>query len=215
MDSLKETNAKTRRAYNLVARKYHELFHDELKEKAYDRELLDGFAGRLPKGAFVCDAGCGPSGHIGRYLTDKGVRVVGVDVSDRCVELARKHNPGMRFERQDIGAMTFASGSFDGVVAYYSIIDTPKRHMERIFREFQRVLKPAGALLVVVKAGTEEGYIYDLLGLKTEIYFTLFSEKEIGDYFTKCGFRLDFLDRRDPYGFEIQSERIFAIGIKV
>jgi len=100
------------------------------------------------------------------------------------------------------------------MISYYSIIDTPKKYVSRIFSEFHRVLKPDGHLLVAVKAGTTEGYIKDLLGLKTEIYFTLFTEKEITSYFEKAGFLLEFIERRNPYDFEISNERIFAIGNK-
>jgi 2-polyprenyl-3-methyl-5-hydroxy-6-metoxy-1,4-benzoquinol methylase len=72
-----------------------------MAEKEYDRRLLDAFAARFAKGARLCDAGCGPSAHIGRYLFDKGLSVVGVDIADRCVELARAHNPKMEFKRGD------------------------------------------------------------------------------------------------------------------
>jgi len=214
MDTLKEINAKTRQAYNLAARKYHEIFHNEMNEKEYDRKLLDGFARRFGRDSLVCDAGCGPSAHIGRYVFDKGIPVVGVDISDQCVELAREHNPGMKCARADIAKLPFADGTIDGIIAYYSIIDTPKRHVGRIFREFHRVLKPRGSLLTAVKAGDSEGYLPELLGIKTEIYFTLFTEEEIAGYYRQAGFRLGFFERRDPYGFEIKAERIFAIGRK-
>jgi len=214
MDSLEETNSKTRQAYDLAARKYHDLFHDEMNEKEYDRNLLDGFAGKFSKDALICDAGCGPSGHIGRYVFEKGLPVIGIDLSEKCVESARRNNPGIRFERGDIGRMEFAGETFSGIIAYYSIIDTPKKYVGRIFREFYRVLKPNGYLLVVVKAGNSEGYLPELLGIKTEIYMSLFSEEEISGYFEHGGFHLEFLEKRTPYGFEINADRIYAIGKK-
>jgi len=214
MNSLEVVNAKTRQAYNLAADKYHQLFHDEMSEKAYDRQLLDRFAGSFDKDSLVCDAGCGPSAHIGRYLFDKGIPVLGVDISDRCVELARRHNPEMRFKRSDMGALAFADETFDGVIAYYSIIDTPRSCTGRLFREFHRVLRPGGRLLVAVKAGTTEGWVSDLLGIETEIWFGLFTQDEIRRYFEAAGFRVEFLEQRNPYDFEINAERIFAIGIR-
>lgn len=214
MDSLQVINSKTRQAYNLAAQRYHDLFHNEMNEKAYDRKLLDAFAAGFGEDAVICDAGCGPSGHIGRYLFDKGIQVVGVDISDECVELARQHNPDMSFECGDIGNLPFDDGSFDGIIAYYSIIDTPKRYVGEIFAEFRRVLKPGGYLLVAVKAGTTEGYIDDLLGIKTEIYFALFTKEEIAGYLEQAGFLLEFIEQRNPYDFEISNERVFAIGKK-
>ena len=214
MDSIEVINSKTRQAYNLAARRYHELFHDEMSRKEYDRNLLDHFSNSFNQVSFICDAGCGPSGHIGRYILDKGIPIVGVDIADRCIQLGREYNPQMQFAICDIGAMPFRNETFDGIIAYYSIIDTPKNYIGRLFREFHRVLKPSGRLLVAVKAGIAEGYLTELLGIETEIYFTLFNLDEIRKYFQDGKFKLEFLEQRNPYQFEIESERIFAIGRK-
>ena len=214
MKSRASALSQTRRAYDLAAQKYHDLFHNELREKEYDRKLLDAFAEKFVPGAVILDAGCGPSAHIGRYLFDKGLRVIGVDVSERCVEIARGFNPEMTFECEDIAGLSFEPDFFDGVVAYYSIIHTPKMFIGALFDEFHRVLAPGGYLLVAVKAGTSEGFLPEFLGIRTDIYFSLFTESEIEMYFKKAGFALDLIERRNPYDFEIKNERIFAIGRK-
>ncbi len=215
MDTLKFINLLTRQAYNLAAQKYHDLFHNEMNEKEYDRKLLDLFATKFKKDSLICDAGCGPSGHIGRYLFDKGINVVGIDISEKCVELAQFYNPDMNFKCADIASMPFDDNTFDGLISYYSIINTPKIYVNKIFTEFRRVLKPDGYLLVAVKAGTTEGYIADLLGIKTRNYFSHFTKEEIVAYFSEAGFLLEFFDKRNPYDFEISNERIFAIGKKL
>jgi ubiquinone/menaquinone biosynthesis C-methylase UbiE len=214
MDSLEQISLLTQQAYNLAAQKYHDLFHNEMNEKEYDRKLLDSLAAKFTNDSLICDAGCGPSGHIGRCLFEKGIKVVGVDISEKCVELARLNNPGMKFECADISSMPFDDNSFNGLISYYSIINTPKIYVSRIFAEFRRVLKPGGYLLVAVKAGFAEGYIDDLLGIKIKIYSALFTQEEIVGYFKEAGFALEFIDKRNPYDFEISNERIFAVGEK-
>lgn len=215
VNSLQSINSFTRQAYNLAAQKYHDLFHNEMNKKEYDRKLLDSFAARFNKNSLICDAGCGPSAHIGRYLFDKGMKVVGVDISEKCIELAKLHNSEMKFECADISSMPFDDNSFDGLISYYSIINTPKNYVNNLFDEFHRVLKPNGYLLVAVKEGTTEGFIDDLIGIKTKSYFTLFTLDDIISYFKDGGFEIDFIDKRNPYDFEISNERIFAFGKKV
>lgn len=214
METLDSIHSKTRNAYNLAADRYHELFHNEMNEKEFDRNLMDGFANRLKPGSLICDAGCGPSAHIGRYLFDKGINVIGVDISDRCIELATQNNPMMQFKCNDIVKMDFDDSIFDGIVAYYSIIHTPKRFVSLLFDEFFRVLKTNGYLLVAVKVGESEEMLTELIGIKTEIYFSLFTRKEIKGYFENSGFVIDSMEQRNPYDFEIKNERIFAIGKK-
>ena len=141
--------------------------------------------------------------------------VIGVDISDRCIEMAGALNPNMRFRREDMMNLSFGREVFDGVVSYYSNIHTPKKFIGKIFHEFNRVLRPDGYLLVAVKAGEEEKYIHDLLGMKTEVYFSLFQEREIECYFKTAGFTVDFIERRNPYDSEIMNERIFALGRKL
>jgi len=215
MDSIKSINSNTRQAYNLTAQKYHDLFQNEMNEKEYDRKLLDTFSTKFNNESLICDAGCGPSGHIGRYLFDKGIKVIGVDISEKCVELTRINNPNMKFECADIGSMPFDENSFDGLISYYSIINTPKIYVSRIFAEFHRVLKPGAYLLTAVKAGTAEGYVDNLLGINTKIYSALFTQEEITAYYDQASFKLEFIDKRNPYDFEINNERIFAIGKKM
>jgi 2-polyprenyl-3-methyl-5-hydroxy-6-metoxy-1,4-benzoquinol methylase len=215
MNSLESINTQTMRAYNLAAEKYHSLFKDELEYKEYDRMLLDFFADKLTQGSHICDAGCGPSGHIGRYLANKGMVITGIDISNRCIELAAALNPDIHFVCEDISKMSFEDESFDAVVSYYSIIHTPKNLVHSLIREFYRVLKPEGILLVVVKAGSEESIQNELIGIETNIMLSLYSEGEIRETLIRNGFDIFFIEKRNPYDFEIKKERIFVIGRKI
>jgi len=42
-----------------------------------------------------------------------------------------------------------------------------------------------------------------------------FFVKKLPGYFKEAGFALEIIDERNPFGFEISDERIFAIGRKV
>jgi len=214
INELKKINRDTVRSYALIALKYHELYKDEMSKKEYDRRMLDEFASGFPPEALICDAGCGPSCQIGRYLFEKGFGVIGIDISPECVEIARRYNPSMTIMEMDMSEMAFADGSLQGIFSYYSIVHTPKELVPRIFSEFRRVIKVGGKLLVVAKDGETEGYTDEILGTRAEIYFSNYSEEEVKKYFADSGFRILKSDRREPYDFEISAKRVYVLGEK-
>ncbi len=205
----------TEKAYDIVADKYHELFKDELGYKAFDRKLLNNYAGYFHSESKIYDMGCGPSGHIGKYLFDQGYDVTGIDISRSCVAMASSYNPEMTFRQMDMSELDIEDQSIDGIIAYYSIIHVPKCDVSRFFAEFRRTLKLGGKLLVSVKAGDNEGYLHNVLGCDASIYFSHFSKSEISGYFSENGFDLISLEERSPYAEELDVKRIFAIGEKI
>jgi hypothetical protein len=76
------------------------------------------------------------------------------------------------------------------------------------------VLKKGGMILVVIKRGSSEGYVNDLLGFKTRLYSTYFTEEELENCLQNSGFELISMETRQPYEFEIPVERIYAAGKK-
>ena len=212
---IEQINELTKLAYEKTADKYHENFKNEIEQKEYDRLLLDKFSALLEDNSIICDAGCGPSGHIGKYLANKGFDIVGIDISQRCIEIATAYNPDIVFKTMDMMDTNFENSFFDGIVSYYSILYTPKEYVNKIFSEYARILKQNGKLLLVVKKGDNEGFINDAWYEGNKVYFTHFVENEIKAYFAANNIRLDFLNTRKPYEFEFNVERIYAIGTKI
>ncbi|MCK5592774.1 class I SAM-dependent methyltransferase, partial [Candidatus Bathyarchaeota archaeon] len=153
MEELAEANENTKKSYDLVAEKYHELFKDEMKQKEFDRLLLDMFANYFDTESTICDMGCGPSGHIARHLYDKGLNVFGIDISEKCIEIAQRESPEMKVQTMDMTRLDIVDEAIDGIISFYSIIHTPKQFVEVLFSEFKRVLRKGGKILVVVKKG--------------------------------------------------------------
>ena len=214
MDTLKNINQKTREAYNKAAEKYKQLFYNELDKKEFDRNILDEFSSYFHSDSIVLDAGCGPCGHTTSYLSKKGFNVIGIDISEKCIELAMEHNSDVHFEVGDFSELKYRNNYFDGIISYYSLIDTPKIFVKNVLYEFKRVLKPGGVLLLTVKEGRTEGYQNELLGIEVEIFFTLFTKDEIRLYLTESGFEIITLHQRQPYTDEIEIDRIFVLAKK-
>ena len=70
----------------------------------------------LEPGMRVLDVGCGPGRHA-RALGERGIEVLGVDISERFVQIAREDAPpGVRFERMDARELPF-DGEFDAAIS--------------------------------------------------------------------------------------------------
>lgn len=70
----------------------------------------------LAKGDRVLDVGCGPGRHA-RALGERGIRVLGVDISQRFVDLAAEGAPaGVEFRRMDARELPF-DAEFDAVIS--------------------------------------------------------------------------------------------------
>ena len=212
---LQEITELTRMTYNVCAHKYHDLFNDELAQKEFDRNILNNFAKYFQSNSLIYDMGCGPSGHIGYFIHNKGFKVIGVDICDQCIELAKNFHPTMKFLRMDMSNLDIKSFSADGIISYYSIIHTPKKYVDIIFSEYRRILKKRGKLLLTVKEGSSEGIIENFLESGKQIYFTYFTQEEIKGFLENNGFNILTLQNRIPLEEEIAVNRIYAIGEKI
>lgn len=96
MTASENWNSKLVDSYNSVAERYAEQFFHELDRKPVDRDILDRYAKTLQGRGTVYDLGCG-IGHIARYLHTLGIEMIGLDISPRMIEIARRLNPGSHF----------------------------------------------------------------------------------------------------------------------
>jgi SAM-dependent methyltransferase len=110
-------------------------FHDSLY-----RELIRKY---LKPGQRVLDAGCGRYLRFCKELSDTAT-VVGIDLD--TIFDTNNHSAPFAI-RGDLGWLPFPSGHFDMVISRSVVehLDEP----ERVFREFSRVLRPGGKVVVI------------------------------------------------------------------
>lgn len=87
---------------------------------------IDKLVGVLPAGAKVLELGCGAGVPSTQALIKHGFDVTGVDISASQIALAKAHIPEATLIQSDMMALAFEPGSFDAVVAFYSIFHLPK-----------------------------------------------------------------------------------------
>lgn len=100
-----------------------------------------------PKGKHILFAGCGDAEEA-RGLIERGAKVTGVDISEKCIELARKKFPDQDFEAMDFEKTTFKNQSFDAIVAIFAVMY--KASLDSVFKEFKRLIKKDGHIIIVV-----------------------------------------------------------------
>ena len=105
--------------------------------------LLD--AAHVQAGRTVLDAGCG-TGNLAAAAASRGASVVGTDLSDGMVTLARERHPKIEFRQADAEQLPFPDMTFDSVVSNLLVPHLPRP--EAGIDELARVLKPGGRLAV-------------------------------------------------------------------
>src|SRR5436190_6144262 len=105
------------------------------------------WAAQVVSGKRVLDAGCGV-GYGSSMLAEAGsAEVVGVDVAEAVLEVARMRMPAnVELRTGDVRKLAFDDASFDVVVCFEVIEHIDRR--DAMLGELRRVLAPGGVLLV-------------------------------------------------------------------
>jgi ubiquinone/menaquinone biosynthesis C-methylase UbiE len=197
-------------SYDRIAEEYTSRIAGELEHKPLDRMLLDEFAAGLKEAGRVCELGCGP-GHVARYLHDRGVDILGIDLSPGMLDQARKLNPAIEFRQGNMLALDVEDGSWAAIVAFYSIIHIPRTDILQALREMFRALKPGGLLFLAFHIGLEVLREENLWGHQVSLDVVFYARKEVERYLGLAGFTIEDSLERDPYSPEVeyQSRRAY------
>ena len=117
-------------------------------------------AAEVEKGTRLLDVACGP-GHLANAAHLEGASVVGVDFSDRMVEIARVAHPHLDIREGNAEQLQFDDESFDAVVMSFGMLhlDNPTQAIA----ETARVLRPGGRFAFTVWATPEHAKGFQLV----------------------------------------------------
>jgi len=136
--------------------KMGETYHNFRDNEKFNNEL-EKFAELLPSLGTVLDAGCGVGQPVSQFLERKGFKVTGVDISKRMIELAKENVPGGTFLQQNILTLDFPDNTFDGLICVYTLWHIPRENHSQIIRNFHRMLKDDGILVLNTGVNESEG----------------------------------------------------------
>ncbi len=106
----------------------------------------------LERGAKILDVPCGTGRHALAF-GQRGMEVVGVDISPSCLKLARKNCKGLKnikVKAGDMGQLDWARNQFDLVTNMFSSFGYFKTAGEnkRVLAGFKSALRPGGAVVI-------------------------------------------------------------------
>jgi SAM-dependent methyltransferase len=200
--------------YDTVAVEYAVTFSGEHGKKPKDQEILHRFAQEIGDRRPVWDFGCGP-GQTTAYLNDLGIKISGLDLSEKMLGQARTIHPGVHFQKGNILELDFENDSIAGVVMFYAIVHFTQEQVGLAFREVCRVLQPGGLFLLTYHIGEGAIHIDEFLGKKVDLDFLFFTTDFIASCLKDNGFdKIDVIER-DPYpGVEYESRRAYVFAKK-
>lgn len=201
-----------RDSYDSAAEGYADHLFRELEQKPLDRHLLNRFAEATKGAGTVADLGCGP-GHVSKYLHEQGVSMIGVDLSSRMIEVARRLTSGIDFRVGDMGKLDFDDAGLAGIVAFYSIVHFEPAGLPAVFGEMRRVLRRDGFAMIAFHIGNEVVPVEEMFGAAVELDFHFHLPGDVIEALRMSGFRVIEHIERDPYeGAEYPTRRCYLLA---
>ena len=146
----------TRATYDAIAGEYRQRTREPFG--GLD-EQVRAFLGRVPDQGLVADIGCGP-GRDTDLLRRHGLTVIGLDLAEGMLR-----EGGLADVAQaDMRALPIADEVLDGIWCHAALLHLPLADAPVAIGEFARVLRPGGALHLVVAEGDGEGFQTDMYG---------------------------------------------------
>jgi ubiquinone/menaquinone biosynthesis C-methylase UbiE len=173
----------TKNTYNNIAALYEEKFMDmTLYDATYDRfcELMHNAQ------ASILEIGCGP-GNITKYLLTKSptYKILGIDVAEKMIDLARKNNPSVEFKVLDAQSISSLQTKFNGIIAGFCVPYLDSKETETFIQSSYQLLNDDGIIYISFVEGTLSEY---KTGSGGRVYFYYHKLQDLEHVLTTNGF---------------------------
>lgn len=199
-----------KQAWTRVADKYDKVNYVNINPLFYY------FYENLPKGAYILDLGSGTGKPYAKLLIERGFNVLGIDISPRMVELARKYVPQADFVELSMTDIEYKN-MFDGVFSSYTMLLLDPPLFEDVAKRIVRSLKKGGLFYLSLNETGEEGADVDkevfveIMG--ENMYSRAYSKEEVLKMFSNMGMELLKFYRETltskEFGIELSTVYVF------
>lgn len=135
------------------------------------------FLGKLKKGAYILDFGCG-SGRDTKYFLEQGYRVDAIDGSSELCRLSSSYT-GIEVKHMFFQELSEVK-KYDGIWACASILHLPLPELIGVMQKMTLALKENGVIYTSFKYGT-------FAGERNGRYFTDMTEETVAECIEKIG----------------------------
>lgn len=169
--------------YNKIVKSYASKF-------SKPSEYIDEFTDLVAKNGKILDIGCG-TGTDANYIASKGFEVIGIDLSEEMLNIAKKKFPHIDFRIADMRKLSFENEQFDGIFVAFSLFHIPKKDVPNTLADLYDLLKPNGAIYIAIQEGkSEELFITQPLKPDEKIFLNIMDSQEINKLIEKAGFEI-------------------------
>lgn len=180
--------------YNKIAANWH----NDHKDDDWWVKGVNKYISLFENNDFILDLGCG-AGVKAKYLSKHGLKVLGIDFSDKLIEIAKHEVPEAEFLVYDFYKINSLNYTFDGIFMQAVLLHVPKKDAQKLLCNLSRKLKKSGYLYLSVKEKRADGIDEEVIkendyGYQYERFFSYFTLEEIKKYLIKCEFKIIFSD---------------------
>ena len=127
-----------------------------------------------PNAKTALDIGCGCGIPVCKYFSEHGLQTIGIDISHRQIERAKKLVPQATYICDDY--LRTSDNQYDIITAFYSIIHIDRTLHQRVFEKLYNQLNDPGIAVITVAHTEWEGYEDNWLGVEgTKMYWSHYS----------------------------------------
>ncbi len=195
-----EVKKNTKNIYEINAK----AFDEQREKKLFEKAWLDRFIKLVPENGSILDVGCGAGDPIAKYFIKKGFQVVGLDISESMISIAKKRFPNFKWLLHDMKDFDLET-KFDGIIAWNSFFHLDHDDQKKSLLAFSKHLNPYGILMFT--AGPENS---EVLGTVNghDVYHSSFSFDEYKDILSSLGLSVIDYKLDDP---DCQGHSIYLI----
>ncbi|MGV3630717.1 MAG: class I SAM-dependent DNA methyltransferase [Bacteroidota bacterium] len=179
--------------------RWAERYQDRFMNVDLYKESFDIFCAQVrKKDASILELGCGP-GNITQYLLGKqpDFRVLGLDLADNMVELAKINNPQAKFRVMDCRDILQLGQKFDAVMCGFCLPYLNREESLQLIADIAGLLNPEGVLYIstMEDAYVNSGYQTSSDG-KDKLYMYFHEAEYLTGALEENGFKMIDLQRK-------------------